>query len=439
LHPEGMYPRTLVINADAIHQGSGTGITVANLFGGWPPDRLAQLYLNRGEIRGDAGCARTWRLEFVKDRVPGWRLVQKCWLPGGKRIPPASPDPGARGPAIPRLRGTVRTLLDPVPYRLSPDLLGEIRAFAPEAIYSCIGNMQLASLVDRLSRREGAATVVHLMDDWLATKHTDSWIWGWHRYRLVRLSSDLLRRATACLAISSQMAQEYAKVFGRPFGVFMNCVALNGADEPAPPAPHPDEPVRFVYVGGLHLGRWQSLVEIGEALEGMEGRLILHAPAADLDAYARGVGLPRSMEIGNPLPPDEVRPVLRQADVAVHVESFGGAERRYTRLSVSTKIPQYMAAGRPILAYGPGDVASCQYVSAAGCGVVVGRRDRRDLTGGLCRLSTDAGLRAELGRQAWCTALRHHHAETVRERFRLVVADAARTRRAGAGETAAAG
>ena len=44
-----LYPRALVINGDALNQGLGTGTTVANLFAGWPPDKLAQIYLNRNQ------------------------------------------------------------------------------------------------------------------------------------------------------------------------------------------------------------------------------------------------------------------------------------------------------------------------------------------------------------------------------------------------------
>jgi glycosyltransferase involved in cell wall biosynthesis len=454
MRQQDLYPRLLVINGDALNQGLGTGTTVGSLFAGWPKDKLAQLYLNRTEIRGDAACSKTWRLEFVKDRVPGLHQIKTSWRRptqsrmkqiaragrGGAGSTATSWDFRARGVAIANMRGAVRTMLDSVPYQLNSHLLNDIHAFAPQVIYSCIGNIQLVALVDRLSQLEGAATVVHLMDDWLATKHADSWIWAWHRYKLVNLSRKLIKRCSVSLAISDKMAQEYEAVFGRPFGVFMNCVEVN-PDEPALPECHPDAPVRFVYVGGLHLGRWQSLLEIGEALDGMagerpHGRLILHAPAADLASYMQGRRMPRCIEVAGPVPPSEVRPVLRRADVMVHVESFGRAERRFTRLSISTKIPQYMSVGRPILAYGPGEVASCQYVNASGSGVVVGRQDRLALTEALRRLCSDADLRAGLGRQAWLTALEKHNAQTVRERFRMVLADAAQTCGGGADEPA---
>jgi glycosyltransferase involved in cell wall biosynthesis len=421
----------LVINGDALNQGRGTGATVSSLFAGWPREKLAQMYLNRTEARGDDGCCKTWRLEFVKDRLPGLGIRPACGESAGSRGNAAPVRP--HGAALTNLRGAARIMLDAVPYRLSPDLLHEIHAFAPEVIYSCLGNIQLASLVERLSRLEDCATVVHLMDDWLPTLYNGSCMWAWHRSRLVKLSRDLIHRCSASLAISDKMAREYRGKFDRPFEVFMNCVDVN-PEEPAPPDRQPDAPIRFVYIGGLHLDRWQSLFEIGRALDDMaddrpQGRLILHAPATDLATYVTGRSLPRSIEVGGPVPPVEVRSVLRRGDVMVHVESFGTAERRFTRLSISTKIPEYLSVGRPILAYGPGEVASCQYVSDSASGVVVGNRDRRDLTDALRRLATDAGLRMELGRKAWRTALENHPAETVRERFRQVVADAAQTRR----------
>src|SRR5437588_12864610 len=166
---EASYPRALVINGDALNQGmGGAGTTVANLFAGWPQDKLAQMYLNRTEAYGDAECGKTWRLDFVKDRVPGLRILKNIL-----RVPMESPIKQIRNPrvarprgaAITRIRGAARTTLDLIPYRLNSDLLHDIHAFAPEVIYSCIGNIQLPSLVERLSRLEGAAMVVHLMDD----------------------------------------------------------------------------------------------------------------------------------------------------------------------------------------------------------------------------------------------------------------------------------
>jgi hypothetical protein len=64
---------------------------------------------------------------------------------------------------------------------------------------------------------------------------------------------------------------------------------------------------------------------------------------------------------------DELNEVIREADVLVHVESFDRNSIESTRLSVSTKIPEYLAMGRPVLAVGPPDVASMEFLRDAAC------------------------------------------------------------------------
>ena len=135
-----------------------------------------------------------------------------------------------------------------------------------------------------------------------------------------------------------------------------------------------------MYVGGLHLGCWESLKEIASALPGLlPDRLgvhvVIYAPQPDLEGYGAVLTGTPALKVVGSLRAEEVPRVLSDADVLVHVESFDPAARRYTRLSVSTKIPQYMAAGRAILGYGPGESALCQYIVSTGSGRVVGERD----------------------------------------------------------------
>ena len=51
-----------------------------------------------------------------------------------------------------------------------------------------------------------------------------------------------------------------------------------------------------------------------------------------------------------------------EADILLHVESFNEKMKKYTRLSISTKIPEYLASKRLIIAIGPVDIASIEYL-----------------------------------------------------------------------------
>jgi glycosyltransferase involved in cell wall biosynthesis len=234
------------------------------------------------------------------------------------------------------------------------------------------------------------------------------------------------------MGISEPMAREYERRYRLPFAAFGNCVAMaEFAGPPDPSAAGPDGSVELVYAGGLHLDRWRSLRRVGEAVDRLAAgfpkvRLTVHAPAADLARYGgRFAGLNR-VRMGRELAGDEVAAALRSADVLVHVESFETGNRQHTRYSLSTKIPQYLAAGRPVLGFGPAELASMAHLQAARAGAVVGVDDPAVLAGELSRLCADGALRERLGRQGQAFAARHHRAETVAARFAEALRDAAR-------------
>jgi len=116
-----------------------------------------------------------------------------------------------------------------------------------------------------------------------------------------------------------------------------------------------------------------------------------------------------------------VQEILRQSDVAIHVESFVDSMSQYTRLSVSTKIPQYFAAALPVLAYGPSRIASCRYVVDNKCGLGVDERREGALDATIMDLAINQELRERLGRNAFGVALEKHDAIVERERFRSCI------------------
>lgn len=130
------------------------------------------------------------------------------------------------------------------------------------------------------------------------------------------------------------------------------------------------------------------------------------------DLVASGV-----LRFGGPLSEGSVLAQLQQADCLLHLESFAPSFRRMGRLSLSTKLPLYLASGRPILAWGPSDQASIRYLRDGECAVVVEREDGRGLVEALYSLSRDDALRTRVGGNGWRMARSHHE---WRERQRVL-------------------
>ncbi|MFG2046871.1 glycosyl transferase family 1 [Micromonospora sp. NPDC048935] len=440
------YPRVLVVSAAVFDRSTGTGITLSNLFTGWPGDRLAQLY---AEDRAPGPDAVGTFARFAPRNAPveyhlfrQWERVRRpvralvrgtAGSPGvagpGSAARPAR-DPGP-GPVRARLRTQLRAFVDLSPVRVPDDVRRWLREQRPDVVYTTLGSIRMMRLAVAAAQECRVPLVPHFMDDWPTTLYTEGQVLGLPRLAVRAGFRDVLRHSSYGMGISVAMAREFERRYRLPFAAFGNCVDAADFADPDTCAPdRPDgAPVELVYVGGLHLDRWRSLRRVGEAVarlvaRGTPARLTVHAPATDLARYAGAfTGLP-TVHLGRPLASDEVAGVLRRSDMLVHVESFAAEHRRYTRYSLSTKIPQYLASGRPVFGFGPAELASMAHLAAADAGAVVGSDDPVALVDALTPLCVDAGLRARLGRRGLAYAVRHHRTDQVAARFAEVLREA---------------
>jgi len=194
----------------------------------------------------------------------------------------------------------------------------------------------------------------------------------------------------------------------------------------------PDEPLRMRYVGGLHLGRPDVVHTIAMALDGRtsHGRawvLELFVPPADIE-IARGLERNLvSVRYGGTLSPNQVAQTLVDADALAFVESPLANISRFTRLSVSTKVPQYLASGRPVLVVGPEDQGSVKTLVRSGAAHFAGDgHDRVALDRALSgvedsQLMSMQGLSPETA--AWIQE--RFGLEPSRERLRLALMESA--------------
>lgn len=428
------FPRVLMICSHSLNYQSGTGIVYSNLFRGWPLDSLAQIHVDLPGPDPEI-CKISWQMSV--ENVPLDRIFRKMLgrkyvaALGRPESASSSPDMVASESGVAAWRIRLRMILsawtDCAPYCLSPDFLKWLREFSPQVIVSNLGSIRQIGLVQQVSAMSNAPVVPFMNDDWPRTTYQgDFWMalprWLLH-YRLHKL----MRNASVGGAVSIDMANEYRERYGVRFEPFLYCV-----DAPLlPPPPPGGDVVHFCYVGNLHLDRWRSLLEIGECLQklsstGVRAKLLVYAPAEYFRKYGRNLSDLSAIELMGTLGAWEVPEALLRSHVLVHVESFHRRMRRYTRLSFSTKLPQYLAAGRPVLAYGPEELASCRYVRETGSGLLVGEQNRSLLRDALLEFISHPETRREMGENAWRVARTSHEPGAMRERFRTLLASVER-------------
>ncbi len=438
--PKDEYPRVLVVNGEPFSEQSATGLTVTSLFKNWPKERLACIYISQMEPDRTV-CDRYWKLSFADLRCVRYVLGSvraKVTAKGNADrhgVASTASTTNQRRSAIRhfltrlRLRLAGQSVRDLDVYRISPRLMREIEAFRPQVVYSLLACNPLLRLVTDLSDHFSIPIVPHFMDDWPTTKYRPSAFRFLLRRIMHRRLREVLERSPERMVIGDAMAEEYAQRYGGNFLPFMNAVEPEALQQPIV-RPKQRETIRLIYIGGLHLNRWRSLYEIGMALKQLQGdghkveAMVYSQPSFRTEA--KKLNIPPVMRFAGSLAPSEIPEVLCDADILLHVESFDRACRIYTRYSVSTKIPECMAAARPILAYGPEELASIHYVRDSGAGLAVGHRERNELAASLHKLIVSRELRNHLGTQGQRVASARHNAAFQREQFRSVLQRATR-------------
>ena len=433
------FPRILIINCEPLNSKTATGLTMMSLFREWPQENLAQLYTHP-VIPDPAFCVRTRRISIrplnISQSIKAWFSDQPAGQPNKWPQPPAifkvSECPGIQPGFKYRLQDKIKARLKQVAflrtYQVSDELLSWIRGFQPDIIYSMLYDIDIMSMVINLSQRFRLPVLPHFMDDWPATLKQRNVFYRLLEPALSNKLKEVLKRSPLGLVIGDDMAAAFEKRYQRVMIPFMHCIEPEIFQQKNHSFGD-SKTVRFIYIGGLHLNRWESLLEIGKAMselaiEGLQLECLIYTHPHDVNKYKKLLTIPPVMKIKGSLEHDEVYRAQLSADCLIHVESFNAWDISFAQLSVSSKLPEYLAAGRPILAYGPQEVASIRYIDKIGCGLIVGQKDPKQLKNIIRAAVIAPERRNQLGDLALAAAKSRHEATKQREELRKTILQA---------------
>lgn len=171
-------------------------------------------------------------------------------------------------------------------------------------------------------------------------------------------------------AISQRMCDEYNELYRKPFHLLHK-----GCDISEPKA-HVNKPIKFVYAGNLFYNRDSILCALASAISKVNEGI----PKAYLDIYSSTqvdniifskLNIKGASTLHKARPFDEIKQIMRDADIVLHVESFNKEQMKLVRLSFSTKITDCMQSGSMMMAIGPNTIASIDYAThVPGCIVI---------------------------------------------------------------------
>lgn len=362
--------RVLIVNGTAIGEKSGTGITLENLWCDYPKKSILQLRVDYSDCQ--------YNTEYETVSTP----IEFCQIPNRisrKRRAKAAVRPSATislNASITQsgvkaiLHDGIRGLLDSWPVHFGC-INKKIDCFLPQVVYTCGASIRILKTALYYSERYSAPIVLHLMDDWPSTLYTTSKYSAMFRAIMLRYLRKIAKRSLQSFAISNALAEKYAQIFGIEMLPLMN----PASDIASSVNVRKSEAVKFVYAGSLSLNRWKSLLDIARILlaerkQGVPNRFNLYIPVNALTKEMQEAFEKNGATLHPYVQHAELLKIYRESDVMVFAESFDENVARFTRYSLSTKIPEYMGTGNAILAYLPADSHASDYIKARRIGFV---------------------------------------------------------------------
>lgn len=236
--------------------------------------------------------------------------------------------------------------------------------FKPDIIlHSMDGYIHLNRITDYAIRRTRAKAIGYIWDDNFTYKQSSAIGYKIYRYFQRKSLKKLAKKTSAFFAITPMTKREADRFFG------IDCVVLT---KPLNAFPSLSDrtftfPLRILYTGNLFIGRDKSLLSLIDAAERINAGECYFTidvfTTTPLSAEQKAKFNRGGCTIHDAIPQSEVIKKQKEYDVLLFLEAMRGKYSRTARLSFSTKLTDYLSAGKPILAIGNADTAPMRYLS----------------------------------------------------------------------------
>lgn len=256
------------------------------------------------------------------------------------------------------------------------------------------------------ARLAGVPHLIWVFDLWEenAYAEVDRWV-------AARLEGPLWRSADALICHAQEMSDHYERKYGVPAVVLPTPVDAGLEPAPGPAgAGAPGAEREVLYAGAMYWAQEEALRRLARVCARTDGvRLTVVGDAEEL--RAAGIEADR---VEPRTSPEEFQQRVRRADVAFLGLSFGTAHPELIATATPARLPEYMAAGVPLLIHAPAGSHVTEYARREDFAEVVDTADDDALARGLRRVLDNPATGTIRARRARELAVERHDAVRVR-------------------------
>lgn len=399
--------RVLIISNAEWDDGNSFGSTFSNLFSFLPKDNVANIYCRAGSPKTES-CGHFLRM--------GEKDVLRYFLHKGD-FPEVFVSTSQEATKIEPSNGgfkrfakqhrwqlffMLREMLWSISgWRKSKSLAKFVEEFKPDIIvlptysFSYINKLALF-----LADMYNLPIVSYVSDDeYSYNPYNHSLIYRlFKKYQRIWIKSGI-DRSEILYVISEIQKKEYTPIFGDKCKVLTKGGVF--VDKPVVQPPH--IPIRLVFVGNIGTGRWKTLAMVAEEIEkrnsdGVQFTLDIFT-GTNYTAEMKDALTKSGTTAHGFINPKDASKVTIESDILLHVESFNKADEFAVHQSFSTKIVDYLAQGKCIMAVGPSSVASIDFLRTNNAALVAS--DEKELGGVFDSLISTPEIIESMATKSW--------------------------------------
>ncbi len=415
--------KILIISHNVLCDTASMGKTLLSYFGDWKSEDLAQFYIH-SEVPIHKKCKNYYRitdsdvLASIFKRRSG-TIFREADIDENRGF--SRTDTGLVGNIYQKSRQRTpliyfaRNLIWKLGKWNTKKLRDWVDDFAPEAVFFASGDYAfMYEVALYIAQRKKIPLFVCCMDDYYFNNKNEHRFGGKLAHKVfMKQVKKTMAYADSLYCICDKMSREYSKLFGCPSYTLHTASSFDGPLSA-------EKTNKISYIGNLGFQRNQQLVALGQALKkadytGKPDMIDVYS-AEKRPEVLQHLTEKNGIRFHGEIDSDRVREVMAESLLLIHTESFDEEIRRSVAYSVSTKIADSLASGTCLVAYGPAEIASIQYLRENHVAFCI--TDANELETGLAEILSKASLRDKIIRNAMVLAKHNHRGQSVSKRLR---------------------
>lgn len=256
-------------------------------------------------------------------------------------------------------------------WNFSTEQIEQAKTFNPDIVFCCLGTYGAMLDCERIMELlPNARLVLYIVDDWVNTKSSRRYFKHYWNKKNNELFKHLLDKASGLLSICPYMSESYLKQYGKVFYPFHNPVDLNYWKSLPSNPKYADGTTSILFTGKINDDTRDCLLDTCKVVdqlnnEGHKFVFDVYSPNANMhpDLFSQYP----SCHLFTAISHDDIPIVTKGYSAMLLTLGFSKESRKYVRLSMPTKLSEYLAASIPTVLYCPEEIALSQYLKDKNC------------------------------------------------------------------------